>query len=524
MLDIGSLDKPGNWYGKKVFHQIISAFLAVFFLCGNLVSCQKNEQAVIPYASGGGFQFNGNDSFQVYAPDNFIVSDDVIKFIEEKFKGAVDEVFVSSISITELPEISDLIDPEHRIDTKKIAANLAVGGVIILVCVLIPAAAPGLAPQVVTALLAVPAQALVGAAVDTAITGIISYVKNNGDLKTVLYDSIEAGTEGFKYGAIFSAGAGAFTALKAARTAKTGVSALAAARTGKTGALPVTGQRSPVTGSQLPKDMPQIFDGDPRLPVTGSQLPKDMPQIFDGDPRLPVTGRRPPEVRTAAGSRAVDSRSVEARAAAYIRKVTGLSKDEFIKKYGRQTYDDLVAWSGKDYTKIQAYFRTHKGDPETKARAERLSAFLEKHALGESTTLYRGENVSRDLLAEMYDLQNVRGKTAEEIVQAIKNKKTVTFNGGLTSTSRKGGMNTVKSRATRSSGNPNPDNLPVIREIQVSADTKGVDISGISNYGYQQEVLLQNGLKTEVVDAYVEKVVSNGKTYEVIHVVERVIP
>ncbi|MDR2659570.1 MAG: ADP-ribosyltransferase [Spirochaetaceae bacterium] len=469
-------DEPGNLYGKKLFNEIISAFIVIFFLCGDLVSCQKNEQIITPYVNNNTVdffvveesRFKENDSFQEYVPDNFTVSNDLILYFEEKFKGELEEVFISSITVNELPEISNIIDPEHKLDTKKITANLAVGGVIILICVLIPAVTPGLAPQAATALLAVPAGSLIGAAVDTAISGIISYVKNKGDLEAALYDSIEAGSEGFKYGAIFGAGASVFTALKTARAAKKGADVFADAKLVKTA-------RSRATAAAEVK------------PVAFIQ------------------------------------RNLADDAAQYYKAVSkGLPKDEFIKKYGRQSYDDFVAWTGKDYKEIQEYLRTGEGVAAIKIRANRIAALLKNHVLGEQMTLYRGENIPRDALAEIFNLHNVRGKTYEELVEMLKNAKSFTITDALMSTSKKGGMNTVKKFAAQGSGKPNPDKLKIIREIKTSPETFGIDISGISKFSWQEEVLLPKGVKTKVVDAYVEKVVSGGKIYKVIHVVEEV--
>jgi hypothetical protein len=336
-----------------------------------------------------------------------------------------------------------------------------------------PAAAPGLSPAVATAFLAVPKQALLGAAVDTAISGIISYVKNKGDLNEVLYDSIEAGAEGFKYGAIFGAAASTFSAIKASRAAKQGVNAFVEVKptnVTKAEGISVSGAKPALSGEKWAS---RNFTSDTR-------------QI---------------------------SRSA----------VKGLGKADFIKKYGQQAYDDLYAYTGQEFRQIQTYLRTGSGSPETKARAERLVAFLQNQTLNEKLTLYRGDNISPDTLAEIFGVHNVRGKTPGQLAQMLKIEKPASQSGALMSTSKGGGMNTVKVFATSGSGKPNPDNIKIIREIKTSEATKGVDISGISKMPHQQEVLLQTGTKTKVVDAYTELVVSKGKQIEVIHIVEEIL-
>jgi hypothetical protein len=112
---------------KKVVSQIISSILVVIFVTGNLIGCTKNEPTAILYTGGDSTEFyaiadgeykKDNLSYE-QIPIDFIASDDFISRIEDKFKGQVEDIFVTSISVAALPEIENLIDPEHKLDIKK---------------------------------------------------------------------------------------------------------------------------------------------------------------------------------------------------------------------------------------------------------------------------------------------------------------------------------------------------------------------------------------------------------------------
>ncbi|GHT84851.1 hypothetical protein FACS1894137_08390 [Spirochaetia bacterium] len=225
----------------------VSVILLIILISQNFVACGRSARKLPPEgsfsASDDQFVALGMDDFFVdfvygeiasdeflkITDDVFIIDDGFLDALLDKYEAEVDDIFISFLTIDEYDDLiknfkyQKELDVERivrELDIKRIVTNVAIGAVLVLICVSLPALAPGLAPQAATILLAAPSAALIGAATDAAIAGVFSYIRNDGDLQDVFYDSIEAGAEGFKYGAMFTAGAGAFTAVKAARTAQ----------------------------------------------------------------------------------------------------------------------------------------------------------------------------------------------------------------------------------------------------------------------------------------------------------------
>ena len=219
-----------------IYIRSLSLLLAVILLSGNILSCTgKTDSSAyandtfVPLSDDSWTtikddSFSGEyiTEFTVFPEDEF--TDEYIAeftaFLEDKFHVEIDDIFISYITLDMYDEMSFIVDYERKLDINRIVANLAIGGVIILVCVAIPALAPGLSPQVAALLLAVPQKALASAAISAAVSGVISYVQNDGDLTEALYDAVEGGSEGFKYGAIFAAGEAAFGAARLAVNAE----------------------------------------------------------------------------------------------------------------------------------------------------------------------------------------------------------------------------------------------------------------------------------------------------------------
>ena len=215
-------------FQQKICSRLVSLLLVVIFLSGNILSCSRKpvssaytNDVFVPFRDDS-FSSEYITEFTVFSEDEF--SEEYIAlftvFLEDKFHADVNDIFISYITLDEYNELSFQIDPVRQLDVRKIVTNLVIGGVIILVCVSLPALMPGLAPPVATLLVAVPQKALISGAVSAAISGVISYVKNDGDLKEAFYDAVEGGSEGFKYGAIFAAGEAAFAAVRYARNAQ----------------------------------------------------------------------------------------------------------------------------------------------------------------------------------------------------------------------------------------------------------------------------------------------------------------
>jgi hypothetical protein len=204
-----------------------------------------------------------------------------------------------------------------------------------------------------------------------------------------------------------------------------------------------------------------------------------------------------------------------------------LPKEEFIKKYDQQIYDDLLSWSGKDFRTIQAILRGKiAGTPEMQERVKRIVKFLNDQRSRGELTLFRGENLSKDLLAENYNLRNVSGKSPEEIAQMLKMAKSHVKNTGLLPTSRVNGPS-IKYIAANGTSTRNPENLKIIREIRAPSGTHAYDISEISKFPHQQEVLLISGIETEVIDTYIETIRTGSQGnyiyHKVIHIIEKVL-
>lgn len=107
------------------------------------------------------------------------------------------------------------INGVHSIDIGKVIAKLCVGtGTIIITAFVLPAlpviagtsAAAGYAAQVCVVAVKIANEAVLGAAMDAAISGTLKYYETNGDVEQTFYSAIEQSSDGFMWGAVISSG------------------------------------------------------------------------------------------------------------------------------------------------------------------------------------------------------------------------------------------------------------------------------------------------------------------------------
>ena len=202
-----------------------------------------------------------------------------------------------------------------------------------------------------------------------------------------------------------------------------------------------------------------------------------------------------------------------------------ITESELMLRYGnlgKQIYQDINYYTGYGYRIIQNTIRNNLNNPLINEKIARISTFLKDQPLLKNMTLFRGDNVSPDSLAEMYGLKNVQGLTLQQLIDRIKNSQGVYTNPALTSTSAELG-DTVIFFATRQT---NPNNLKIIRELRISENAGGVHgalIRQISRIPKENEVLLDMGLRTKIIDAYLEEVLSGGELHYVIRIIEEVL-
>ena len=223
----------------------------------------------------------------------------------------------------------------------------------------------------------------------------------------------------------------------------------------------------------------------------------------------------------------------------------GLSRIDFINKYGKGLADDITAYSGKQSQFIQAAMdgkpilpksgggmvdQLRNGDDyinAVKQRGLRINKFLSSQVIDKPTKLLRGGNYQKEELASLYNIV-IKNNNAQDAANAIKNSGRTFNQNTLTSAS----LPSVNPHAIHSfaiNGWQNADiarknPLKIIRELDAPAGTKGFNISKLSTTRGQQEFLMPAGLKTVVTDVKIEKIVFEGNLYEVIRVFEKIIP
>jgi hypothetical protein len=153
---------------------------------------------------GGGTTF--------YADEYFVT--DFEDYIFDKYSEYIDGVYVTVLTPEEYKNALLVLNSGKQLNINKIVRDVFIGtGSIVVTSILLPALAPGLAPRMAIIITNIVRDAMLGAAFDAGISGVIEYVKS-GDTKAALYKALEGGAEGFKWGAIISSATNSFAEIR----------------------------------------------------------------------------------------------------------------------------------------------------------------------------------------------------------------------------------------------------------------------------------------------------------------------
>jgi hypothetical protein len=225
----------------------------------------------------------------------------------------------------------------------------------------------------------------------------------------------------------------------------------------------------------------------------------------------------------------------------------GISKADFINLHGKELFDDFSAYSSRQGRFINEAMRGNhilprsgggkvgslylKGDDYIRGvvqRGNRINDYVNTQTINQQTKLLRGDNLQADSLTRLYNIGDINGKSMQEVADMIKNNSHTLNNTTLTSTS----LPTVNNHSLHSFsingwgdaniGRANP--YKIIRELDAPSGTKGFNMSQLSTARGQQEILLPIGLRTNVTDVRIDKILFEGMQYDVIRIFETIIP
>jgi hypothetical protein len=218
---------------RRFFRINISFFL--IFMIGGIIACSRQDR--YPNAENDffddtfafqntGFSFDDefsesfamfdNIEFALFNVDFVFMNEFAFAwedFIFDRYGDYIDDVFVSVLTANEFNNTLLILD-DHQININRIIGNLAIGtGAIMVTSLVLPAVAPGIAPQVAILAIRIVNDALIGAAINAGIMGAIEYFQS-GDITAAGYKTIEGASEGFMWGAVISSVMRPFTALR----------------------------------------------------------------------------------------------------------------------------------------------------------------------------------------------------------------------------------------------------------------------------------------------------------------------
>jgi hypothetical protein len=473
----------------KIFkNEIVVALLIVVLLTSNLISCSPKKVILEKPSSISSDTVYSEDTtvyaettniysedMQTYAEDLITYSEDMTTYIEEltyyiedmvfyEFGEYVDDMYVVFLHTQDyIDEHTVIYDPEtgRQLNIGSMLAKIAVGTAVIIACITVTVATGGVGVSTVPQILAIAMPYVQVASAGAATGAAIS--------GSINYIASGGNKEEFLYGAI----EGAADGFMWGAVLSPGAVKLAKLQIGKV--------------ADASKNVSQITNFSAMAQRTVTTISNSVDDI--------------------------------------IRAVT---QNELIAKYGNyglQIADDIKYYTGYGFRKIQSTIWNNIDDPVIRGKIARISGFLKDQSLIRDVTLYRGDNLPVDLLAERYGLRNVMGKTPVELAEMINKSTTVYVNAAFTSTSKELG-NSIKYIAAHGTGKINPSNIKIIRELRIAGNTKGVfgaDVSLLSKYPWQKEVLLDTGLKTKPVSAYLERIRSGQAYHDVIHIIEEVL-
>jgi len=525
-----------NYFLKKAFTEIITAAVTIILLTGNLVSCSRKPDPEKPSSTPNNITYSENNSSAhgnttypgntssasgntiymknissntgkviywedtvTYAEETYIFEEDIITYEEDmiayeegmityeedmityieelsyyiedmvtyEFGGNIDDMFFVVLRNHDyIDEQTVIYNPENHKQLKlaPILAKLAIGALVIIACVAITVATGGTGAVTIPSLLtlAVPyvESALAGAAFGAAIGGSISLIASGGDMEEFLYGAIEGAADGFMWGAVLSPGAVKLASLQLGKVT------------------------APIKQTARYKNFSRIARESARI---ARNRVKDISNTFNEFLR--------PVLRS---------------------EVT------------RQIIKDIEYYTGfEGYAVINAALRNNTKKPAIRALAERISKFLKSRPQIKNSNLFRGENIPlKDLGARYKGLENVAGKSMGEMANTINNtvkngKNIQTAADAFTSTSTE--MKNTLGFATRG-GNPKPRSVNVVREIQIgNKGVTGANVTNLSTFPKELEVILDTNLRTKVIGAYtkMEYYELTKEWYEVLHIIEQ---
>ena len=211
----------------------------------------------------------------------------------------------------------------------------------------------------------------------------------------------------------------------------------------------------------------------------------------------------------------------------------GLSRTDYRKAftriYGEQTKKALYSYTGNQYYNIQNVARggqlANPGAHErTLMKVRRLDDLTNSHQIQSSAIFSRGNNMSREELAEIFNTGSLSGKNENEIAALIKNKNTLSkdfTSANLPNTP----IEQVNDWAIHGLTGRQRNNIIVVRELSASEGTRAFIVPKHVSMYSQDEIIFPRGLKTKVIDATPDIIRGrDGKIYSIIRTLEEVIP
>ena len=211
----------------------------------------------------------------------------------------------------------------------------------------------------------------------------------------------------------------------------------------------------------------------------------------------------------------------------------GLSRTDYRKAftriYGEQTKKALYSYTGNQYYNIQNVARggqlANPGAHErTLMKVRRLDDLTNSHQIQSSAIFSRGNNMSREELAEIFNTGSLSGKNYNEIAALIKNKNTLSkdfTSANLPNTP----IEQVNDWAIHGLTGRQRNNIIVVRELSASEGTRAFIVPKHVSMYSQDEIIFPRGLKTKVIDATPDIIRGrDGKIYSIIRTLEEVIP
>ena len=214
---------------KKIMHHLKNIFI-IFFIITITVPCfsqsktdrednTRRRQDSITYRDDTTVRqedlISYRDDSIIYRTDTIAYQKELIKYFEDsvyyRFGESINGIYVIRLQDQEYINARIIIDDSPELNISRILGNVAIGSVVIIASIFLPALAPSL-PQVLAIIVAGTSTAgvvqagLAGAAIGAGISGITTYIESGGDPNATFNQAIEGASDGFKWGAVISYG------------------------------------------------------------------------------------------------------------------------------------------------------------------------------------------------------------------------------------------------------------------------------------------------------------------------------